>query len=120
MLETAATLRGMGSDPLLLGLVLGRSSRVPVGTGLCPPRRADHLESHRDALVRRLRAGAGRDVSRHPGPLLPAECQQAESQLGLTELPLTHEDSIVSYSNTAARAQNGPMQMGEDFSSTLS
>ena len=34
-------------------------------------------------------------------------------------VPLIHEDSTVSTSNTAARAQNGPMQVGEDFSSTL-
>ena len=119
MLETVATLRRMGSDPFLLGPVFGRNPHVPVGTGLCPLRRADHLASHCDVLMRRLRAGAGRDVSRHPGPLLPAECQQTESQLGLSEFPLTHEDSIISSSNTAARAQNGPMQMGEDFSSTL-
>ena len=119
MLETVVMLRGMGSNPLLLGLDRGRSPRVPVWAGLCPPRRADHLASHCDALVRRFRAGAGRDVSRHPGSLLPAECQQAESQLGLSEFPLTHEDFIVSYFNTAARAQNGSMRMDEDFSSTF-
>ena len=79
----------------------------------------DHLVSHHDTLVRRLRAGAGHGASRHPGPLLPAERQQDEGQLGLSEFPLTDEGSTVSHSNTAARTQNGPMQMGRDFPSAL-
>ncbi len=72
-----------------------------------------------NALERYLRAGVGCGVSRHPGPLLPAECQQAESQLGLSEFILTHEDFIVSHFSTAAMAQNGPVRMDEDSSSTF-